>query len=266
MRNLLILGLLCAAALVSVVTYVPDMLENAREPRPEATVSKLERSIRNLEGQIEIMEQTADRYAQWRTCVSLVPVNEVGDPDNTFGYGYDERDGTGPTYMPALAVDRDDERPDYAFIRFDRRDDCHSQPTKPGGTAEDARVGMPDTIQAVLVSSPQGRLSSREAGVRALERRVEELTQRAEALERMSERFDEWESCLSWVPVTEYGDADRRFGYLYGEKGAQPGYRPAIAVDGSEWDDPDYEFLAFVGRDRPFTDRECQGEPGEGVD
>jgi hypothetical protein len=25
-------------------------------------------------------------------------------------------------------------------------------------------------------------------------------------------------------------------------------------------------FLAFVGRDRPFTRRECEGEPGEGVD
>jgi hypothetical protein len=37
-------------------------------------------------------------------------------------------------------------------------------------------------------------------------------------------------------------------------------------VDNSERDDPDYEFLAFVGRDRPFTDRECGGEPGEGVD
>jgi hypothetical protein len=95
---------------------------------------------------------------------------------------------------------------------------------------------------------------------------VKRLEQREEKLEQMSEHFDEWESCLSWVPVTEYGDPDGRFGYLYGSKGDQPGYKPALAVDISEWDDPDYEFLAFAGQDRPFSDRECESEPGEGVD
>ena len=50
------------------------------------------------------------------------------------------------------------------------------------------------------------------------------------------------------------------------EDGREPGYRPALAVDVSEWDDPDYEFLAFKGRDRPFRGRECGGEPGEEVD
>ena len=82
----------------------------------------------------------------------------------------------------------------------------------------------------------------------------------------MSERFDEWESCLSWVPVTEYGDPDGGFGYLFGTDGSEPVYRPALAIDVSEWDDPDYEFLAFKGHDRPFRDRECADEPGEEVD
>ena len=59
----------------------------------------------------------------------------------------------------------------------------------------------------------------------------------------MSEQFDEWESCLSWMPVTEYGDPEGRFGYLYQGKGGEPGYRPALAIDRSEWDDPDYMFL-----------------------
>jgi hypothetical protein len=153
-------------------------------------------------------------------------------------------------------VDREDERPDYVFLKFARRDGCHSQPTVPGGTAEEASL---DTLQTTLVSSPNSK-------VRMLEKKMKQLQERAKALERMSERFDEWESCLSWVPVTEYGDPEGRFGYLYGAKGGEPGYRPAIAVDGSEWDDPDYEFLAFAGRDRPFTGRECQSEPGEGVD
>ena len=37
-------------------------------------------------------------------------------------------------------------------------------------------------------------------------------------------------------------------------------------IDDSEWDDPDYELLAFIGRDRPFTRVECGHEPGESVD
>jgi hypothetical protein len=256
MRQFLIAAALCAAAAAWFVASVPDLLEDARTPPSGPTVPGLERAVKNLEGQVAAMEQTSERYAKWKTCVRLVPVNEVGDPDNRFGYAYDERDGTGQTFMPALAVAPDDARPDYAFLRFLRREGCHSQPTQPGGTAEDASL---DTLETALVSSTG-------SSIRALERRLALLDERKEALERMSERWDEYESCLSWVPVTEYGDADNRFGYLYGEQGAEPGYRPAITIDRSEWDDPDYEFLAFVGRDRPFTDRQCEGEPGEGVD
>jgi hypothetical protein len=264
MRHLLILALICVVAIAAVAAYVPDMTKNAPKARPEPTVAGLERSANNLERKIEIMEQTSDRYALWKTCVSLVPVNEVGDSDNRFGYEYDERDGTKQTYMSALVVDRGDDKPEYAFLKFDRRDGCESQPPQPGGTAEDASAGGLDTIQTDLAS--QETATSREARVLALERKVRRLEARAEDLEKMSERFDEWESCLSWVPVTEYGDADGHFGYLFGDKGTEPGYRPAITIDTSEWDDPDYEFLAFIGRDRPFSGRECGHEPGEGVD
>jgi hypothetical protein len=263
-RHLLILTLMCLVTVAAAATYVPNILENAPQSSYESTIADLERSSNNLQRQIELMEQTADRYAQWKTCVSLVPVNEVGDTDNRLGYNYDERDGTKLTYMSALAVNREDERPEYAFLKFDRRDDCHSQPTQPGGTAEDASVEGLDTIQTDLVSLESA--TSREARVLALERKVRRLEARAEDLEKMSERFDEWESCLSWVPVTEYGDADGHFGYLFGEKGADSGYRPAITIDTSEWDDPDYEFLAFIGRDRPFSGHECGHEPGEDVD
>jgi hypothetical protein len=264
MRHLLILALICTAVLTAAVSYVPDMFKDAPKPLSEPTVAGLERSAKNLQRKIEAMEQTSYRYAQWKTCVSLVPVNEVGDEDNRFGYNYDERDGTGQTYMSALVVDGEDERPEYAFLKFARRDGCESQPTQPGGTAEDANLDGPGTIRTDLAS--QETASSREARVRALERKVRRLEERAEDLERMSEHFDEWESCLSWVPVTEYGDASRHFGYLFGQKGADPGYRPSITIDRSEWDDPDYEFLAFIGRDRPFSGRECGHEPGEGVD
>jgi hypothetical protein len=265
MRHLLILALLCVVVLAGVAVYIPHILENEPKPRSdEPTIAQLETRANNLQRKIEVMEQTSDRYTQWKTCISLVPINEIGDEDNLSGYNYDERDGTRQTFMSALVVDREDERPEYAFLKFARRDGCESQPTDPNGTGEDARIGGPDTIQTELAA--QATATSREARVLALERKVRRLQEREEALEKMSERFDEWESCLSWVPVTEYGDASGHFGYLFGEKGAEPGYRPAITIDRSEWDDPDYEFLAFIGRDRPFSDRECGHEPGEGVD
>jgi hypothetical protein len=240
------------------------MVKNGPKPHSAPTLTDLENRAKSLERKLAVMEQTSDRYARWKTCVSLVPINEVGDEDNRFGYNYDERDGTKQTYMSALVVNRKDERPEYAFLKFARREGCESQPTQPGGTAEDASVDGLDTIHTHLAA--EDTATSREARVLALERKVRRLQERAEDLERMSERFDEWESCLSWVPVTEYGDADRHFGYLFGAKGTESGYRPAITIDRSEWDDPDYEFLAFVGRDRPFTGRECGHEPGEGVD
>ena len=68
------------------------------------------------------------------------------------------------------------------------------------------------------------------------------------------------------VPVTEYGDPDGHYGFLFERRDGARGYMPALAVDISEWDDPDYMVLAFAGRDRPFTRRECEDEPGESVD
>ena len=55
-----------------------------------------------------------------------------------------------------------------------------------------------------------------------------------------------------------------RFGYLFGPKSGAAGYRAALHVDRSDWDDPDYMFLALVGGDRPGL--HCQDEPGEAVD
>ncbi len=205
------------------------------------------------------MERIARRFDRSMACISWLPVSEYGDRDHRFGFLYDERDGTGFDHRPALSVDtRKRRRPDYMFLKFAHRDGCQSAPTRPG------TPGSPGT------ADPSKRRSARAASlrsrVRTLERRLEKLERRAERLDRMSERFDEWESCLSWVPVTEYGDPDGGFGYLYGTDGTEPVHRPALAIDVSEWDDPDYEFLAFAGRDRPFRRRECEGEPGESVD
>ena len=103
--------------------------------------------------------------------------------------------------------------------------------------------------------------------------RLARLEDRIERLDGKFERFDEWESCLSWLPVTQYGDESQNLGYLYGAStggsvggGSDQVHVGALDIDSSEWDDPDYMFLAFIGRDRPFTDVECGHEPGEAVD
>ena len=204
--------------------------------------------VRHLEHRVVLMEWSAARYADWEGCIRGVPVSEYGDPDRRFGFAYDERDGTGPGYMPALAVDLKSRprREDYLFLSFSRKGGCRSNAPLPGGTADPASVRSRDTLPGL------------ERRVRAMKRSVRQLL-------RVSERFDEWESCVSWVPVTQYGDPDGKFGYLFGRRGRHAvDHGPAIAIDRSDWDDPDYMFLAFVGGDRPG--RGCQDEPGESID
>jgi hypothetical protein len=263
-------GTLLAAGLVFAVAGAAvssDRAPKARvagedSPWPRTTALRpnlraARREVNRLSREVELMELSVARYDDWEACLSYVPVSEYGDPwDARFGYLYDERDGTGVGFMDALAVDRRSRprREDYMFIDF-ARDGCRSEAPQPGGTAEPA--------SAATASRPRGRAGLR-MQVRRLERRVRRLSRRAQVLEAASERFDEWESCVSWVPVTEQGSADGRFGYLFGDVGAAAGYRPALHVDRSDWDDPDYMFLALVGGDRPG--RSCQNEPGEGVD
>ena len=208
--------------------------------------------VRRLEAKVELMELSASRYAMWEACIRGVPVSEYGDPDRRFGYGYDERDGSGPSYMPALAVDRTsrDGREDYLFLELARGAACRSEAPKPGGTADAASVH---------------RASVRRGSLRALERRVRRLERAVRRLTAAAERFDAWESCVSWVPVTEYGDPDGGFGFRFGLRGSPAfEFRPALSIDRSDWDDPDYMFLAFVGGDRPG--KVCRNEPGEAVD
>jgi hypothetical protein len=259
--KLLILAVLCGCGVaVTLGSGGASAGEDSPWPRtqaPRPNVRAAQRELRRLEEQVEQMEQSAENAEDWMTCIKYVPVNEQGDRDRQSGYLYDERDGTGPGYMDAIAVDRRRRRgkEDYLFMHF-RGDGCRSDNPQPGGTAEPASAHA-----ATARASAQGGLGRR---VAVLERKAERLLERSQRLETISERFDEWESCVSWVPVTELGDPDRRFGYLFGQKGRSPGYRAALHIDRADWDDPDYMFLALVGGDRPG--RTCQDEPGEGVD
>ena len=64
-------------------------------------------------------------------------------------------------------------------------------------------------------------------------RRLGRLERRMAILDRRFARFDEWESCLSWLPVTESGDAYQDLGFLFDETaGATPQrHLPAVDVD-----------------------------------
>ena len=279
-------GTVAAGASARAVDDAHAAGEDSPWPRTNAlrpNVRAARREINKLERQVELMELSVARYDDWETCLSYVPVSEYGDPWNaTSGYLYDEGDGTGVGFMDALAVDRRSRpgREDFMFIDF-ARDGCGgSDPTQPGGTAEPASAERrrPDGLRPLRRSSrpapgtstpsrrPRASASRRslKREVRRLERRARNLVRRAQVLETASERFDEWESCVSWVPVTEQGAADRTFGYQFGTVGSEPGYRTALHIDRSDWDDPDYMFLALVGGDRPG--RTCQDEPGEAVD
>jgi hypothetical protein len=302
MLRLAVAGLLFAAVLVfgpagtAAAADAPPKARAAGEDSPWPRTNALRPNVRaarkeinRLTRRVQLLELSVARYDDWETCLTYVPVSEYGDPwENRFGYLYDAREGTGAGFMDALAIDRKSRprKEDYMFIDF-ARDGCRSDSPKPGGTAEPASVQPPPVRQDGLrplefplrprntartptrdapraSASRSKRRGSLKRQVRRLTRRAERLFQRAQVLEAASERFDEWESCVSWVPVTEQGGADFKFGYLYGAVGAWPGYRPAIHIDRSDWDDPDYMFLALVGGDRPG--RTCQDEPGEAVD
>jgi hypothetical protein len=254
------LAFLCGLLTLAIVCGPAQAGEDSPWPRTKAVRANLraaQQELARLERQVELMEQSAENAEDWMTCIRYVPVNEQGDRDRQFGYLYDERDGTGPGYMDGIAVDRRRRRgrEDYMFLHF-RGSGCRTDTPQPGGTAE------PASARAA------GRYKHRRPGLgrrlRALERRAARLERRSQRLETISERFDEWESCVSWVPVTELGDPDQQFGFMFGPLGGPLGYRPALHIDRADWDDPDYMFLALVGGDRPG--RTCQDEPGEGID
>ena len=83
-----------------------------------ANIRAIRSVVRDLSRKVELMELSAARYADWEACLRGVPVSEYGDPDRQFGYLYDERNGTGMSYMPALAVDRKSRprKEDYLFL------------------------------------------------------------------------------------------------------------------------------------------------------
>ena len=235
---------------VRVVSHPVDESTSAERLRVSSPVlRRLDRRVRVAAGDVREFESVAARLDHWFGCVQLVQVDQLGDPEHQWGFLFDERDGTGLDTRTALVPHTGAGRPDLALLRLSRRVSCLSRAPVSTGTGDDAR----------MVRAPVRTLRGLERALAGLEARIDDL-------EDAFDRFDEWESCLSWLPVTEYGDLSQDLGFLFDTIDGTGVHVPALDIDGSEWDDPDYEFLAFLGRDRPFVRRECGNEPGEGVD
>jgi hypothetical protein len=234
-----------AAAARPAATPSPSGARAAASKAKAAAKAKRPRSfderLTALSRRLASLDAAAHRFDVLLDCATELPVDQAGDRRHRWGFVYDERDGTGIDKRPALVRHRGGGPPDLRFLRLARTKRCLSAAPDPGGTGKAAGASRSRT-----------------------KRRLAELEALAARVERRTERFDDWESCLSWVPVTEAGDHAQNLGYVR-RVGAPPGRRhdPAIDVDSSEWDDPDYQLAAFAGRDRPFGRRECDTEPGE---
>ena len=226
---------------------------------PRQTVHRVDDRLDRVRDRIVALERVASRFQVWLRCIRPIPVDRVGDEDRPFGFLYDQVDSTGVHHRGGLVLHQGPGRARFALLAFDRRPACWSAPVTPNGTGADAKAA---TQKSGSHSRPRRPLAR---SVRKLERRIVRLEKRIKMLERAADRFDEWESCLSAVPLTEQGDPMQRFGYHYRAISGST-YRHALDVDSSEWDDPDYQLLAFIGRDRPFRVRECSRDPGEAPD
>jgi len=266
----------CAAVVsVAVVGFPAGPLSAGEAAAPEAEQSarhaksgdlaQFDRRLDRMVGVIREHQRTRARMYRWWDCVHPMRVDQVGDREHRWGFEYDERDGSGVDTRTALVRRQVSGRPDLLLLRFGRERGCLTRAPDPNGTGDDARPIPKGTVPSVVTRSA-ARTKGKWQELRRLERRMAMVARAIGRLEDEFDRFDEWESCLSWLPVTEYGRTHQNLGYLYGGAEGATAYRSAIDIDDSEWDDPDYMLLAFLGRDRPFTRVECGHEPGEGVD
>lgn len=234
-----------------------DAAPDARPKRGK--LAKFDRALDRQKKRLVVLRRQADRFGVLRSCLTPVGVDRLGDVRHRWGFQYDERDYTGIDLRPALVRHRGVGTADFVLLDRDTSSRCLSSAPDPNGTGADARVG------ATTVSTADYR-PKRRITVRRLLRKLDRLEARAEQVEARADQFDQWESCLSSVPITEAGDLEQKVGYLLRAAPGTTAYAPAVDIDDTEWDDPDYQMLGFLGRDRPFTSRECGNEPGEAVD
>ncbi|MBW9210087.1 hypothetical protein KV100_10485 [Mumia sp. zg.B21] len=214
-----------------------------RAARAARAPGSLRASLRRMEKRLRGLDRGAARFDRLLRCTRKVGIVRAGGGGQ--GFLYDERDGTGVDLRRALVRTRSGPR--WNLLRLSPSRRCASAAPDPNGSGADARVAP--------------RRGPR--GVRALRKAFRRLERIEERVEDRTERFDAWESCLEWLPVTEQGDADQRLGYRVDPRSA-PGrrsYSPGVDVDRGRWDDPDYQLLTV----RP-KNRGCGRGPGESAD
>jgi hypothetical protein len=195
----------------------------------------------------------------------MLGVDRVGDPHHQWGYVYDEMDGTGLDYRQVLSVHRGKRTlPTWKLVKLLRKPGCRSRPTNPNGTGAEARIPLADPSPAPRLAAPLAKAKVRAAAKRLLNR-LEGLHDSLDVSQRSLRRYDSWESCLIWLPVTEWGDRQQGLGFAFR---TPEGTRrmTAVDLDRGNWDDPDYQLLAFRGAAKPFRGLRCGPGPGEGVD
>lgn len=239
------------------LTDKPDAYDLSPESVGTQKVSQnprelLGRQLDRLQVRATGLRVLARRFNTLLGCTTPLDVDQLGDTQHRWGFRYDERDGSGRDTRTALARHAGAGRADLRLLRLAGNRGCLSAPTDPNGSGAPARVGHPR-------SGPAPTLRELKAKVRLLHGEIARV-------EHSTDQFDEWESCLSWLPVTEDGDARQDLGFLNRAGGSRLRHLPAIDIDATEWDDPDYQLLAFVGRNRPFGSVECETEPGESPD
>jgi hypothetical protein len=240
----------------------PTAAPHARAGVGRRELHRLDRILTRLGTRSTRLQKHARRFTTLIGCTTPMRVDRMGDRRHRWGYLYDERDGTGVYPRTALTRHFGRSRADLRLLRLERRPRCLSAAPDPNGAGANARTVALRPAQRLTVVRLLGRL-------RRLERRIERT-------KSVTDRFDDWESCLSWLPVTEDGDLRQNLGFAKrlggdptsssADSSAPGAYAPAVDLDHSEWDDPDYQLLAFVGRDRPFGAGECKNEPGEAPD
>ena len=187
-------------------TRVPAPSSRAATPQRRGGLA---RRLQRLEQRLRFLSTSAARFQALLGCTREVPVDQVGDTGHAWGFQYDERDGTGVDLRPALVRSRRG-RPDLAMLRLSTAPRCLSAAPDPNGSGADARGVVPRAAPA----APRPRRSD----VASLLQRLGQLEQVSERVALEAERFDDWESCLSWLPVTEAGDAAQDLGYLNGRR------------------------------------------------
>ena len=75
----------------------PSSSSSAQRDTTSHRLRALERRGERLETSIAVMERSTRRFHHWLGCISMLPVDEAGDPNHRSGFAYDEMDGTKST-------------------------------------------------------------------------------------------------------------------------------------------------------------------------